>query len=80
MGFNPAGVRFFEDHHAYTARDFGEIVCACRAVGAKWLLTSMKDVVKVCPYGFDDILVYIIRPVVCQVAGEEMVNVLVGSD
>jgi tetraacyldisaccharide 4'-kinase len=43
-GFPVAGQRIFSDHHRYRVQDFAAIIRHADRVGARWLVTTEKDV------------------------------------
>lgn len=49
-GFSLAGFKEFRDHHGYTAQDVVALVAAARACGARALITTEKDFVKLRPF------------------------------
>ena len=49
-GFSLGGFKEFKDHHGYTAQDVGALVAAAQAYGAKALITTEKDFVKLRPF------------------------------
>ena len=49
-GFFLAGFKEFKDHYGYTAQDVAALVAAALAQGAKALLTTEKDFVKLRPF------------------------------
>ncbi|HIJ90801.1 MAG: tetraacyldisaccharide 4'-kinase [Desulfobulbaceae bacterium] len=49
-GFFVAGFREFRDHHCYTAQDVTALVAAALAHGARALITTEKDFVKLHPF------------------------------
>lgn len=49
-GFSLAGFKEFKDHHGYTAQDVAALVAAARAHGARALITTEKDFVKLRPF------------------------------
>lgn len=44
--FNLAATEKFPDHHFYTGRDIAKLIERARQTGAEWLLTTVKDAVK----------------------------------
>lgn len=49
-GFSVHGFEEFRDHHSYTAQDVAALVGAARASGARALITTEKDFVKLRPF------------------------------
>jgi len=49
-GFSLVGFKEFRDHHGYTAQDVAVLVTAAQAHGAKALITTEKDFVKLRPF------------------------------
>jgi len=49
-GFSLVGFKEFKDHHGYTAQDVAALVTAAQAHGAKALITTEKDFVKLRPF------------------------------
>ncbi|MFA6284005.1 MAG: tetraacyldisaccharide 4'-kinase [Desulfurivibrionaceae bacterium] len=49
-GFSLAGFKEFKDHHGYTAQDVAALVAAAKAHGARALITTEKDFVKLRPF------------------------------
>jgi tetraacyldisaccharide 4'-kinase len=50
-GWNVAGTASFRDHHAYSRRDAARIVDAAQRAGAKRIVTTHKDFVRLEPLG-----------------------------
>lgn len=48
-GWTVAGMRWFRDHHPYSAADVGALVDQARGVGADLILTTEKDLVRLQP-------------------------------
>lgn len=46
LGLIPVVTRRFLDHHPYTPAEVAAAVVACRAVGAEWVVTTLKDAVR----------------------------------
>ena len=49
-GWRVAGTRAFADHHRYSAREVAGIVAAARRAGARAILTTEKDFVRLLPF------------------------------
>ena len=49
-GFSLAGFKDFKDHHGYTQQDVATLVAAAQARGARALITTEKDFVKLRPF------------------------------
>jgi tetraacyldisaccharide 4'-kinase len=49
-GFSLGGFKEFKDHHGYTAQDVAALVAAAKAHGARALITTEKDFVKLRPF------------------------------
>jgi tetraacyldisaccharide 4'-kinase len=49
-GFSLAGFKEFKDHHGYTAQDVAALVAVAQARGARALITTEKDFVKLRPF------------------------------
>ena len=49
IGFKVAGFLEFTDHHRYTAHDFSHILAAAEKAGARYLITTEKDLVRIPP-------------------------------
>ncbi len=49
-GFSLAGFKEFKDHHGYTAHDVAALVTAAQTQGAKALISTEKDFVKLRPF------------------------------
>ena len=60
IGYTPADVMGFRDHHRYTARDLDAITASARTLGATRVLTTEKDLVRLLPYApFDPPLAWV---------------------
>lgn len=49
LGVRVVGTRWFPDHHGYSNRDLSDLRAAAAANGAKALLTTEKDLVRIAP-------------------------------
>lgn len=47
LGAEPLGLRAFPDHHRYRADDLADLAAWGRSLGAKLLVTTLKDLVKI---------------------------------
>jgi tetraacyldisaccharide 4'-kinase len=48
--------RLFPDHHWYTKQELADLARACRTIGAEWLLTTEKDMVRIPPQALPESL------------------------
>ena len=76
MGMNPRGMQRFPDHHAYTAADLADLERRCRILGARWMLTTHKDAVKIDPAWAMAIPIYWLRIRLELAAGVDMLSIL----
>ncbi len=76
LGFDPAGITRFPDHHPYTVEELQQLGLNARSHGAQWLLTTHKDVVKIDPNWFTDVPIYYLRITLELTAGADMLSVI----
>jgi tetraacyldisaccharide 4'-kinase len=50
-GWTVVGTRAFRDHHPYTRREVQEFVAEARAAGARLVMTTEKDMMRLGPFG-----------------------------
>lgn len=78
-GMTPKASECFPDHHSYTVTDIKRLLSRCRRVGARWLLTTHKDAVKIDPRWIKDLPVYFLRISLELTDGTDMLSVILES-
>lgn len=76
FGIRCVGRQRLPDHYAYSAADLNDLEHQCRQVGARWMLTTHKDAVKIDPAWNLTIPVFWLRIRLELAAGADMLSVL----
>ncbi len=78
-GCEPLGKRSFRDHHFYTQKDMIELTAEARKLGAKCLVTTAKDAVKLSTLTPFELPVYVIEIEPVIVPTEEFRSLIAGT-
>lgn len=79
LGAEPVGLHPFPDHHLYTDRELAELAGWARRLGARMLVTTLKDLVKIRRDELDGIPVVAVEIAIDLQAGEADLENLVRS-
>lgn len=76
LGFDNSAFCAVADHHHYTKGDLVGLEISRKELGCEWLLTTMKDAVKIDPAWIGSTPLYFLRIALHQVAGSDILTAL----
>lgn len=76
LGFDDTSFKHFPDHHNYSAATLRNVQSLRQQNGCEWLLTTLKDAVKIDPAWIGSTPLYFLRIALHQVAGSNILTAL----